>query len=93
MKGLYVKDLNLPTTLGNQYNLQNLDFVCQDQEVEAVKEFLPKNTAQKFDSFFTFQADGEYLLILGMEGTFPDFEKPLYRVFGKLSAINNYYGI
>jgi hypothetical protein len=70
---MHVKDLD-------RYNKEeDLILVDLSQDVKAVKEHLGKR-ADKYDSFFVAQDNGDYTRVYGMHGIIPWLDKEVHRI-------------
>lgn len=58
----------------------NLIFIDTDYEVQAIKEYFPKDDINDFSAFFVKQSDGEYVEVWGIETTVPYLDSRVYRV-------------
>lgn len=58
---------------------EDIAFVCDSQEVKAIKENVPI-TAKPYDSFFVVVENGDYKRLYGMFGTVPWHTKRIYQI-------------
>lgn len=58
---------------------ENIAFVCDSQDVVAVKSLLPP-TQQCYDSYFVNIANGEYSRLFGMFGIVPWHTRRIYQL-------------
>lgn len=58
---------------------RDVAFVCDSQDVAAIKSGLPKSQ-QVYDSYFALIGDGEYTELYGMFGTVPWHTRQIYQL-------------
>jgi hypothetical protein len=58
----------------------DLIFVSDSQDVEAVAEFVPLNQRDNYGSYFVKVNEGDYVEIYGMFGMVPWLERSIYKL-------------
>jgi hypothetical protein len=73
-----VKDKYL--TVRDLEKRKDLQFIDVDYEVDAIKEYFPKDDIDDFSAFFVKTKDGDYVEVWGIETTVPYLYERVYRV-------------